>query len=141
MKLVLADTNALMSPFQFGYNLDLELERILGLYDLFIPRAVRKELMVLAEHNRDARAALNYISKIDDHGPEWARECADDVSDITNADNQILAFLRCGIEKDRRQDLVLFTNDKEIRNESMELGIKCLILRGGNHLDFYRPDK
>jgi rRNA-processing protein FCF1 len=60
---VVLDANALMLPFQFRVNLDLELTRLLGACDVFVPSSVVGELERLAVRNRDAKAALRLAAK------------------------------------------------------------------------------
>src|SRR5213080_570534 len=56
-RLVLLDANALLMPFQFQVHLDVELRRVLGDVEVAIPSPVLAELALLADHDRDARAA------------------------------------------------------------------------------------
>ncbi|RLF65227.1 MAG: twitching motility protein PilT, partial [Thermoplasmata archaeon] len=44
MFIVVADTNFLLAPFQFRFNLEYELERVLGGYKIVIPKRVLNEL-------------------------------------------------------------------------------------------------
>jgi hypothetical protein len=41
---IILDTNALLAPFQFGFNLDLELKRLVPWADPIVPTSVIKEL-------------------------------------------------------------------------------------------------
>jgi len=63
MTTVILDTNALMMPFQFGINLDLELERLFGSFEILVPSAVVRELRSLAPTNSIARSALRLARK------------------------------------------------------------------------------
>lgn len=63
MTTVILDTNALMMPFQFGVNLDLELERLFGSFEILVPSPVVRELTSLAPKNRIARSALRLARK------------------------------------------------------------------------------
>lgn len=60
---VVLDANGLMAPFQFRFNLDVELGRLLGAYDLVVPRSVVQELEGLAKSHRTARAALKLLNR------------------------------------------------------------------------------
>jgi len=53
---VVLDANALMMPFQFRLNLDIELKRLLGEVPVFVPSSVLGELGALAD--KEAKAAL-----------------------------------------------------------------------------------
>ena len=57
------DTNALLLPFEYGLNLDIELERILGTPDIFVPSCVAGELARLSKTQREAKAALQLMEK------------------------------------------------------------------------------
>ncbi len=60
---MVADANGLMMPFQFRFNLDQELGRLLGDFELVVPRAVLRELEALAPEHRSARAALQLAQR------------------------------------------------------------------------------
>jgi rRNA-processing protein FCF1 len=63
MTTAILDTNALMMPFQFGLNLDLELERLFGSVEILVPSPVADELKSLASGNVVARKALRLLEK------------------------------------------------------------------------------
>ncbi len=63
MTTVILDTNALMMPFQFGINLDLELQRLFGSFKVLVPSPVIEELRSLASGNSAARNALRLAEK------------------------------------------------------------------------------
>ncbi len=63
MTTVILDTNALMMPFQFGVNLDLELERLFGSFEILVPSPVIRELRSLAPKDNIARSALRLAGK------------------------------------------------------------------------------
>src|SRR2546422_11722430 len=44
-------------PFQFQVHLDAELRRVLGEVEVAVPTPILAELALLADHDRDARAA------------------------------------------------------------------------------------
>ena len=137
MNIVLADTNGLLSPFQFGYNLDLELGRLLGEYVLFVPVYVISELNGLANSETAGKKALNYVMKIDDNAlPEWASSIVIPISDNMDVDAALLEWLKQA--KTESPDVFLLTNDKELRDKAHDLGVKVIILKGSNHLEFYR---
>lgn len=62
MKVVL-DTNALMSPFEYHLNIDLEIQRNLGEVDIYVPSCVIGELKKLSRKRWEARAALQLAQK------------------------------------------------------------------------------
>ncbi len=60
---VVLDTNALMMPFEYRINIDLELERLLGSPEVYVPSCVGGELERLAKKHRAAKAALQLMKK------------------------------------------------------------------------------
>ena len=65
---VIFDTSALLTPFEFSINIDIELEKLLGSFDAFVPLCVIEELKTLAEKSsgkrkRNATAALKLAEK------------------------------------------------------------------------------
>ena len=63
---VILDTNAVLMPFQFNINLDSELKRLLGQYEIIIPNIVIEELNNLAagpKPPREIRSALTLASR------------------------------------------------------------------------------
>ena len=65
---VIFDTSALLTPFEFSINIDIELEKLLGSFDVFVPLCVIEELKTLAEKSsgkrkRNATAALKLAEK------------------------------------------------------------------------------
>ncbi len=60
---VVLDTNALMMPFEFKINIDLELTLLLGSPDIFVPSCVIGELCKLSMERKEAKAALQLSKK------------------------------------------------------------------------------
>lgn len=60
MIFVIADTNALIAPFKRKFNIDAELGRILGSYEILIPEPLIGELKKLSATNMHAKGALKY---------------------------------------------------------------------------------
>ena len=58
MIFVVADTNALIAPFKQRFNIDTELSRILGDYQILVPKPIIGELEKLASVNMNAKGAL-----------------------------------------------------------------------------------
>src|SRR5437879_13684785 len=59
-------------PFQFQVHLDAELRRVLGDVEVAVPTPVLAELALLADHDRNARAAAKLAKNyriIEGHGP------------------------------------------------------------------------
>ncbi|MDD5503392.1 MAG: twitching motility protein PilT [Candidatus Thermoplasmatota archaeon] len=119
---VLLDSNFLMMPFQFGINLDIELERIFGVYDAIVPTSVMRELEGLAkEGGKDgaaARGALRFAARYKKiETPEWE---ADD------------ALVRLALENKSARWIVA-TNDGGLRSRLKNVA-PVLIMSGKSHL-------
>jgi len=114
-RLVLLDANALLMPFQFQVHLDAELRRILGDVEVAVPSPVLAELDLLADHDRDARAAQRLAKNyriIEGHG---------------SADDALL-----DLAADRHA--VVVTNDQLLLDRLQAAGIPRVFLRSRNHL-------
>ena len=61
VKAVVLDANALLMPFQFKINIDIEIERLLGGVEVLVPSSVIDELKKLKD--KDAKAALSLSKK------------------------------------------------------------------------------
>ena len=59
MRVVVADANALIMPFKDSLNIDAELARLLGSYEIVIPAPILGELERLSDNNRFAKMALS----------------------------------------------------------------------------------
>jgi rRNA-processing protein FCF1 len=115
MKRVVLDANALMMPFQFGVNLDLELERLLGSFEALVPTSVIDELKLLAPGNEAAKKALRLAQK---YGRIESEGKADDVlMDIA-----------------RNQTAIVVSNDKRVIACLKNEGLPYVRLRSRSHL-------
>lgn len=114
MQKVVLDTNALLMPFESHLNLDLELTRLLGSYEAYVPDCVIGEL----RHSRSkhARAALTLARK---YPAVQTRAQGDDGV----------------IEAAREMDAFAVTNDALLRSKLRKLGLKTIFLRSSNHLE------
>jgi len=108
--------------FEFSINLESELQRLLGTYEIVIPEIVRKELTNLASQGhgkkqQQATAATKLIARypiipsIDG--------VVDDV--LLTLSEQINAYV--------------LTNDKTLRKRLQQQGIKTIYLRGKQKLE------
>lgn len=114
---VVADTNGLMAPFQFGFNLDEELGRLLEDYEVVVPVPVVRELEILARRRREAKAALSLVSR-------W-----DLVESPFEPDE---AVIQVAMERGG----VILTNDRALIARAKDVGIPVIRVRGGARLDF-----
>ncbi len=114
-RLVLLDANALLMPFQFQVHLDAELRRVIGDVDIAVPTPVMAELDLLADHDRNARAAQKLAKKyriVEGHG---------------SADDALLDLAS-------QQRAVVVTNDQPLLDRLKAAGIPRVFLRSRNHL-------
>jgi rRNA-processing protein FCF1 len=114
-RLVLLDANALLMPFQFQVHLETELRRVLGDVEIAVPSPVLSELRLLADDDRDARAAARLAKKyrtIEGHG---------------SADDALLDLALA-------HRAVVVTNDQPLLERLKSAGIGRVFLRSRNHL-------
>jgi rRNA-processing protein FCF1 len=120
-KIVVIDTSAIISFFEYSISFEKELTRLLGLYSIVIPSTVINELTKLTEKGKgkkrtNAKAALKLIENY--RVVNIKGESVDDsVIDLAEKNNGIV-----------------FSNDKEIRRKSKAKGIKTIILRNKKYL-------
>jgi len=117
---VVLDTNALLLPFEYGLNLDIELERILGTPEVYVPSCVAGELARLSKTRREAKAALqlmeNYhIVEVEALGDNGIIEAGENLGAyvLTN-DRELIGRLR----KRRLGVITLKSNHLVILNEA-----------------------
>ncbi|MFQ6107823.1 MAG: PIN domain-containing protein [Thermoplasmata archaeon] len=115
MRRVVLDTNALMMPFQFGLNLDLELERLLGPHEVVVPKPVLDELASLAARNIPARKALRLARKYE-------------IVDCEGRPDDVL------VELARDHGMIVVSNDKSVISLLKEEGISHIRLKSRTHL-------
>lgn len=113
--MVILDANALLMPFQFGLNLDLELERLVGECDILVPSSVLGELRRLARTDRSARAALELAQKYE-------------ISEVEEEGDTSVVSLA------KEKKGIVVTNDKELIQKLKEAGIPVIYLRSRTHL-------
>lgn len=113
MQNVVLDTNALLMPFEFRINLDLELKRLLGSYQIYIPGCVIGELH--KSKNKHAQVALSLARKY----PVAETETQGDAGVIEVA---------------RRLSAFVVTNDALLRSKLRKQRMRTIYLRSGNHL-------
>jgi hypothetical protein len=113
MQTVVLDTNALLMPFEFKLNLDIELRRLLGEFQAFVPGCVIGELK--RSHSKHASVALTLARKYP----------------VAESPTQGDAGV---IEVAKRLDAFVVTNDAHMRSKLREQRMKTIFLRSGNHL-------
>ena len=119
-KTVILDTSALLMFFEFSFDWETELYRLLGAYRLVIPAAVIHELEILVMHRRGqkkAAAALKFIEKYD----------RIDDDEGGSADEALIQL--AGKTKG-----IVVTNDTRLRQRLRKLGYPVVFLRGKKKL-------
>ena len=119
LRTVVLDTNAILMPFQFLINIDLELERLLGRVKVVVLSPVRDEVYGLAQGgNRHAKAGLKLLEKY--QSVEWEGK----------GDDAILDYAK------KKSDCVVVTNDKQLRSRLSKIGIKRIMVYKKKYLDW-----
>ena len=115
MKSVVLDANALLMPFQRGLNIDTELARILGSYELIIPRPIIGEL----ERNKSKEAKMGLALARTKHIEASEKEGDMSVLDVAE-----------------RFEGIILTNDRDLIEIARGRNIPVIRLVGGNRLGF-----
>lgn len=113
MQKVVIDTNALLMPFEFKLNLDLELKGLLGEYEAFVPGPVIGELK--RSKNKFAGIALQLAGKY----TRYETDIQGDAGVIAAA---------------KALNAYVVTNDALMRAKLRREGIKSIYLRSRHHL-------
>ncbi len=113
VKSVVLDANALLMPFQFRVNIDIELKRLLGEVPVFIPSSVLGELAGLADKNVKAAMSLARRYGI--------------VETELRGDDAVLAVAE-------QRSAAVLTNDRELIRRLRERRIPVIRLRGERYL-------
>jgi rRNA-processing protein FCF1 len=115
--IVIADTNALLLPFKHKFNIDFELEGLVGNHEIIIPEPIVGELKKLALQNRVAKAALKLANTKKTMPTKFA------------GDDSVL-------ELAERLKAIVFTSDKQLIDKAKSKGLKIIRLKEGNRLGF-----
>ena len=118
-KKVILDSSAILMFFERFVDWEKELDRLLGAYHVVVPKAVVRELQMLAQRasgQKKAAAALKLITKF---------ETVDD--DATSADE---ALLNIAVKTKG----IVVTNDTELRDRLRSRRIPVIFLRGKKKL-------
>ncbi len=120
-KRLILDSNALIAPFQFSFNLDLELERVLPGVRPIVPTPVIRELEHLAGRGeRLAKAALALSSKYETL----------DIKGLGDAPIFNLAL---------NMSWPVLTMDRKLRDNLLKRGIPVVFVRGRGKLELREP--
>ena len=120
-KTVIIDSSIILTLFEFSIDLEKELTRILGLYNILIPNPVVKEIKFLSEHGKGekkakAKASLRIIEK---YKPVQVES--------TSGDESI-------IELASKTNGIVVTNDKQLRYRLKKNKIPVIYLRAKKKL-------
>lgn len=115
---VILDTNALLMPFQFHINLDAELTKLLGDYEIIIPSSVRDELQVLV----DANIKVSHIEAAIKLSRKYRTVVVDGQGD------ESIFSLACKLKA------YVVTNDKRLRKRLKAEGLNTISLKSKTHL-------
>ncbi|MFW5928242.1 MAG: PIN domain-containing protein, partial [Thermoplasmatota archaeon] len=107
---VILDANALIMPFQFGLNLDSELERLFGNHEIYVPSSVTQELRGLGRKDALSLSKKYNKVKVTKKGDEGVLEAA------------------------KKLDGVIVTNDKELKKRALKNNFSVAYLRSRSHL-------
>jgi len=124
---VILDTNALMLPFESGFNLQFAVQSALAGergYSLIVPEPMLDELRRLSREGRwEAKAALKMV--------EEKGLSVEIMASERRGDEAILEL----IERLGSDDVVVFTNDRELIKRLKGLRVRFMRLRGKGHLE------
>jgi len=120
-KTVILDTNAIMMLFEFQINLEDELTRLVGKYEIIIPLPVYNELDFLSKHGKgkkqiNAKASLKLIDK---YKVVYIEE--------KNADDSVILVAK-------KTKGIVVTNDKELKIRLKKDQIPIIFLRSKQKL-------
>ncbi len=112
--MVVLDSNALMMPFIYKINLDIEILNLIGNAEFYVPSSVIGEIKRLSEKKWEAKAAMNLLKKYR-------------VINVNNiGDDGVL-------EAAKKLNAYLLTNDEELRERAKKEKIKVIFMKQ-NHL-------
>ncbi|UCH89144.1 MAG: twitching motility protein PilT [Thermoplasmata archaeon] len=115
---VILDTNALLMPFQFKLNLDSELTRLLGQYEIIIPSSVIAELENLYREKQKPRWIKSALSLAKKYQIEHVNGSGDD------------AICKAAQES----NAIVVTNDKALKKRLKSRGVRTIWLKSKTHL-------
>ncbi len=115
-QIVIFDANALLMPFQFGINLDMEIESVIGEFHGVVPSPILGEIRKSGE--KWANAALSLAKKYE----------------IVRTEN---TGDRAVVELAEKLDGIVVTNDEGLQKKLREKGINYMYLRGRSRLEMY----
>ncbi|WP_455391685.1 type II toxin-antitoxin system VapC family toxin [[Eubacterium] cellulosolvens] len=133
--IIILDSNALFLPFQFKLNLDSELTRLFGDYEIIIPSCVLSELQRLRSTEKFGMMALKLAKSKPQ--PDWymnlepeivsAHELGDSYPGLNKTDSTIIIIAKA-------ISGIVVTCDKILLQHLHEAGVQSVSLRGKKYL-------
>ena len=118
---LILDANALLSPFQMGFNLDIEIERAVPGVKPVVPSSVVSELETLSKKGDwRTRAALKLCRKYP-------------VIEVKGRGDSPIFNLAV------RKGWIVMTQDRGLRASLKKKGIPVVVIRGKGHLQLLGP--
>lgn len=119
-KIVILDSSSILMLFEFSIDLEDELTRLLGKFQILIPRPISDELIFLSKHkkgkkNLNAKSALDLVKKYE-------------ISEADGRGDDSVLFLA------KKHNGIVVTNDKDLRRRAKELNLKTIYLREKSRL-------
>jgi hypothetical protein len=124
MQNVLLDTNAILMPFQFKLNLDIELYRLVGAHKIYVPASVIAELELLCQKKIKFSKSATKLAKRYEIIGNTEESC----------DSAILKLAK-------ELDAYVVTNDTVLQKKLHSEGITVIFLRSRKKLVFYNKQK
>ena len=115
-KIVILDTSAILTPFEFSINLEQEIQKLIGSFYIVVPKQIEQELVTFSKHKEGkksqmAKAALQLIKNYEII-----------YSDEKKADDAILQLAK-------ETNAIVVTNDRELRKRLKKIQISVIFLR------------
>ncbi len=120
-KIVVFDSSAILMLFEYSIDLEQELARLLGLYEIVVPFKIVEELRIMYEKGKGkqkqiAKPALKLIENY---------KIIND--DSEKADDAVLNIAK-------KLNGIVFSNDKELKKRAKKEKIKTIFMRNKKYL-------
>ncbi len=119
-QIVVFDANALLMPFQFGINIDMDIERLVGEFHGVVPSPILGEIRKCG--GRWAKVALSLAKKYE----------------ITRTEN---TGDKAVIEIAEKLNGIVVTNDEELQRKLRLNGIPYIYLRSRHRLEMWNREE
>lgn len=128
MKKIVADTNFLMSQFEYGVDLPTELKRIAdGPFELVVCSGTIRELATIAGRNGKRAAAARFV--VNNLPKLRTLFNIVEVESEGKVDEWIIKYAR-------ENSISVATNDMPLRRRLMGMGVPIIAMKGKSKLDF-----